>query len=551
MRSGPLAPSSSERASARAENVSSRLSYWAAETPDRAALSTSDGRELSYEALDRKADALAHGLLELGLAPGDRASLFVRPGPELVALVHACFRSGVVPVLLDPGMGRKALLGCIEKMQPRALLGVPKAHVARLLFPRAFRTVAITVTIGRRFPGTHASLLDLERTGAQRGRFSVRVPGGDAPAAILFTSGSTGPSKGVVHTHANFAAELEALARLYALEPGEVDCACFPLFALFDHALGMTSVFPPIDPSRPAACDPARVFTAIEENRATFTFGSPAIWQRLVPWMQSRVERFTTLRRVTIAGASVPPRLVLALRELLPEGGEVHTPYGATEALPVSNVTGAEIAELRQRIEGGEGTCVGRALEDVELALLRITDDPIEAFSDELRVAPGEPGEVCVRGPSVAREYAFDPLANRMAKIGASPRPWHRMGDVGRLDADGRLWLLGRKSERIETASGTLFPLPLENVYDTLSGVRRSALVGTGPRGSELPTLVVEPEPGSDLAALERKLRAHRRDLADASRVTAIRFHPGFPVDVRHNAKIRRDELARWAQGRR
>ncbi len=553
-------------------NVSLRLSHWAREAPSRLAVQSIGDGALTYEALELKVDALAHGLTDLGLARGDRASIFVKPGAELVALVHACFRTGVVPVLIDPGMGRRELLGCIERMAPRALIGVPKAHVARLLFPRAFRSVEINVTVGKRlaqrWTRSGSSLADLEQTGAQRGSFCPRSIAPDEEAAILFTSGSTGPPKGVIYTHANLAAQLDSLAKLYTLEPGEVDCACFPLFALFDHALGMTSLFPRIDPTRPGHSDPAQVFAAIEQNRATFTFGSPAIWRRVVPWMRERKLSFTSLRRVTIAGAPVPPRLVLGVRRLLPGGGEVHTPYGATEALPVSNVTGAEIAELRSRIEGGEGTCVGLPVDGIEIALVRVTDEPLAAFSEELRVSPGKPGEICVRGSQVTREYKFDDLATRLAKIRGAPRPpsisaestsaspipahgerfWHRMGDVGRFDADGRLWLLGRKSERIETSAGTLFPVPLENVYDTVRGVRRSALIGLGPRGSERVALVIEPERGADRQILERILKSHRRDLVDTARVERILFHPAFPVDVRHNAKILRPRLGIWAR---
>ncbi len=531
-------------------NVSLRLRHWASEAPSRPAVQTIGDGALTYDALERKVDAIAHGLTGLGLERGDRASILVRPGIELVALVHACFRTGVVPVLIDPGMGRRALLGCIERMAPRGLIAVPQAHVARLLFPRAFRSVEFNVTVGKRLGprwiAGAASLADLERTGARRGSFPVRSIAPDEEAAILFTSGSTGPPKGVVYSHANFAAELDSLAKLYALEPGEVDCACFPLFALFDHALGMTTLFPRIDSTHPARSDPAEVFEAIEEQRATFTFGSPAIWQRVVPWMRERKLSFTSLRRATIAGAPVPARLVLGVRRLLPEGGEVHTPYGATEALPVSNVTGAEIAELRSRIEGGEGTCVGRPVGGIEVALVRITDEPLALFSDDLRASAGEPGEICVRGAQVTREYKFDELATRLAKITDERRAsgaWHRMGDIGRFDADGRLWLLGRKSERIETSSGTLFPVPLENVYDTVPGVRRSVLIGLGPRGSERVALMIEPEPGANREVLERVLRGHRADLPDTARVERILFHSGFPVDVRHNAKIRRGDL--------
>jgi len=538
-----------------AANVSLRLRQRAHEHPDRVAIRAPDGSSCTFGELERRCDAIAHGLGELGLVAGDRACLFVRPGSELIALTHALFRARIVPVMIDPGMGRKQLLSCVERMQPRALIGVPKAHVARVLFPQAFRSVEVLVTVGRKLGWGGATLRDVERLGGGRGEYAIVGDAGgdaggaaDAEAAILFTSGSTGPPKGVVYTQAMFSAQLDALAKLYDLMPGEVDCACFPLFALFDNALGMTAVFPKMDPSRPADCDPRVIFETIESSGATFTFGSPAIWKRVVPWARSRHKSFSQLRRITIAGAPVPPTLIAGLRAMLPAGADVHTPYGATESLPVTSISGAEVTALRDLVEGGRGTCVGRPVDSIELALIRIADERFETLSTSLRVPAGEPGEVCVRGPQVTHEYKHDPRSTLRAKIGQAPGLWHRMGDIGRLDDEGRLWLLGRKSHRIETPRGTLLPVPLENSFNTLAGVSRTALVGVGARGIERPHLVVEAESGANRRALEQELRAHHPPLADASCIEGFLFHSGFPVDVRHNAKIHRDTLKRWAE---
>jgi len=531
-------------------NVSAHLRLRAAEAPDRIAVREPSGREITFGELERRVDAAAHGLLAYGFRPGDRACLFVKPSVELILCTHAMLRAGISPVLIDPGMGRKSLLSCVERVAPRGLVGIPRAHVARLLFPNSFRSIERSVTVGPWIGWGGTTLKRLEARGRKAGPFPLDTGDADAEAAILFTSGSTGPPKGVVYAHRNFLAQLDDLQGLYDLRPGEVDVACFPLFALFDNALGMTSVFPEMDPSRPAECDPAKIHRAIEESGATFTFGSPAIWKRLVPWARETGARFSKLTRLTIAGAPVQPALIAALRELLPENGDVFTPYGATEALPVSSVSGAELTgPLRTRIEGGEGSCVGRPTPGVELALIRITDDVIETWSDDLVVRMGEPGEVCVRGRVATPAYLHDEPATHAAKI---PDPgggyWHRMGDIGRLDRDGRLWLLGRKSHRIETLEGLVMPVPAENVYLTAEGVRRAALVGLGKRGTERPLLIIEPEDGADRKVIEARLVSHRRDVPATWNVNTIRFHPSFPVDVRHNAKIRREDLKRWAE---
>lgn len=533
-----------------AVNVSLELRRQAEEAPGRVAVRTfgRHARTLTFAELEQRVDACAHALAELGLVRGERTALFVPPGPDFVALFHALLRLGALPVLIDPGMGRAALLACLARTAPSALIGVPRVHLARQLFPGPFRSVGLAVSVGPGF-GFGAHRLEPLLASRPPRSFEPVAVEADTLAAVLFTSGSTGPAKGVVYTHGNFAAQLATLAAHFGLEPGETDCACFPLFALFDNALGLTSVFPELDPARPGRCDPAAIHRAIEASGASFTFGSPAIWKRVVPWARANSQRFTSLRRVTIAGAPVPPSLVLELRALLPAGGEVHTPYGATEALPVTDITGAELAPLRDSIEQGAGSCVGRALPGVELALVRVTDEPLERWDPSLCVARGEPGEVCVKGPVVTRRYLDDERATRRAKIADGSAVWHRMGDVGRLDSDGRLWFLGRKSQRLETEHGVLYPVPLENAFDVTRGVARTALVGVGPRGAERPVLVVESTEREHV--LLPRLRQRSSELAatpGARSIERFLFHPRFPVDVRHNAKIRREELKRWAE---
>jgi acyl-CoA synthetase (AMP-forming)/AMP-acid ligase II len=513
-------------------NLAHHLVRAARELPDLDALRWPGGR-VTFAELERQSSAIAHGLAARGLARGERAALFVRPGPELVAIVFALFRIGAVPLLLDPGLGREGLARCLARARPRALLGVARAHL--LARP------ALRVRVGPGwFPGT-SSLSALARP--ELGTFAPLELEGADPAAILFTSGSTGPAKGVLHSQANFEAQIEALRALYGLGRGQTDLACFPLFALFNTALQRTSIFPAMDFARPARCDPAAIVTALREHAVTDTFGSPAIWRRVVPWCVRRGVKLPALVRAMIAGASVEPELVDGFRALLSPAGDVHTPYGATEALPVSSLSGAEITgRLRARIEGGHGTCVGRPAPGIEIALVEC--------EGTRRVAPGELGEICVRGAVVTREYADDPEATAAAKIVEGGSFWHRMGDVGYRDAEGLLWFCGRKSQRLETARGTFLPVPTESLFDRHPKVRRSALVGVGPRGAEKPVLVVE-GPKRERSELVSFASANAstplpHPLPEVERVL---FRDALPVDARHNAKIRREELKRWAEG--
>lgn len=526
-------------------NVARYLPEAARNTPGATAVLAPAGRgrweRITYRELDTRSDALAHGLLGHGLVPGEPTLLMVRAGIPLITLTYAFFKAGLVPVLIDPGMGRQALLRCVAECEPTAFVGIPLAHLARLAFPKAFRTVRRLVTVGPRLFWGGASLSALEGRGAAAGPFPVRDTAGTEPAAILFTSGSTGPAKGVVYTHGMFEGQVRALAAAYDFQPGEVDLAAFPLFSLFDCAFGMTSLIPDLDPSRPGDCDPERVVAAIREHGASSAFGSPAIWRRVAPWCLARGITLPSLKRVLVAGAPVAPDLLDQVRRVIAPDGDVHTPYGATEALPVSTIAGREVAlETAALSRTGAGTCVGRPLGTVEVRLIRITDEPLPVWSDALVVPDGEVGEICVKGPVVTRTYHRRPEANAAAKIADGDDAWHRMGDLGYRDGQGRLWFCGRKAERVETKAGPLYTDRVEGMANANPLVTRSALVGVGPRGDEKPVLVLEGPEQPGLASRLRKTLP----------VTDVLYFTRFPVDVRHNAKIQRHVLKAWAERR-
>lgn len=538
-------------------NVAAHLAERAAGSPHRdAVVAPARGggwSRIDFEELAARASRVARGLEREGLRRGDRVCVFVRPGPDWVAIVYGLFQLGAVPVLIDPGMGRKGVVSCVQRTRPRGFLGIPLAHALRLTSPRAFESVEVAVTVGapRLWSGTTFARL----TAGPDEPYPCAATAPEDEAAILFTSGSTGPAKGVRYEHGMFAAQVRVLRELYGMRPGEVDLACFPLFALFSAALEWTSVLPDMDFSRPATCDPARIVRAIHEHGATNAFGSPAIWRRVAPWCAANGEGLAPLGRLLIAGAPVPPSLIQACVDLLPPGGDVHTPYGATEALPVSSQGGRELLDrYRERTETGEGNCVGRPAPSVEVRVIEIEDGPIAEMTAARELPRGEIGELCVRGPVVTREYDADPEATALAKIADGGGFWHRMGDLVRLDEDGCLWFHGRKSHRLRTAKGLLTPVPLENVFDRHPLVERSALVGVGAPGAERPYLVVEPKRGLKV----RGARDRDRLTNDILRtglwfppclaVEGVLFRSDLPVDVRHNAKIKRGELKRWAE---
>lgn len=533
-------------------NIARHLPLMAARQPDHPAVKvprgrTADGRidylTLSFRELDAEVNAWVARLEAKGVRRGDRVLVMVRQGLPLIAAAFALFKLGAVPVIIDPGMGRESFLRCVARSRPRVLLGIPLAQVLSHLFRSAFATVEVRLWVSGS-PTARCS-------GAGSDRLADTAPG--ELAAILFTSGSTGAPKGVCYEHGMFDAQVRLVRETYGIQPGEVDLPMLPIFALFNPALGMTTIVPEIDPSKPATVDPAKIVQAIAQERVTNSFGSPTLWRKIAAHCRATGTKLPTMRRVLMAGAPVPPKLFAEVQAMLPHG-TAHSPYGATEALPLCSVAANEIDAAATL--GGRGTCVGRPVPGIELKVIALTDAPLASLTAARELPRGEIGEIIVRGPVVTQSYDALPEATAAAKIAAAEGApvWHRLGDAGYLDADGRLWFVGRKAERVETKVGILFPDQVEPVFNEHPEVRRSALVGLGPRGQQRPAIIVEPR-GRDAVAtpsLRRKLVRELRALAAQHPHTeSIRLcflHPAFPVDVRHNAKIHRLTLTKWAE---
>jgi acyl-CoA synthetase (AMP-forming)/AMP-acid ligase II len=505
--------------------------------------------ELTYAQLDARSDAIAAGLARRGVARGSRCVVMVRPSPEFFLLMFALFKAGAVPVLVDPGIDRRALRQCLDEAASEAFIGIPLAHLARVLLGWS-KSARLRVTTGAHAWLADDTLARIEAAGMGAGpQLADTRP--DDVAAILFTSGSTGVPKGVVYRHRHFVAQVELLRTALGIREGEVDFPTFPPFALFGPALGLTSIIPDMDATRPAQADPRKLHAAIERFGVQQLFGSPALMRVLADYGKP----LPTLRRVTSAGAPVPAGVVARMRALLPEDARFYTPYGATECLPVAVVEGRELETTRAATEAGAGTCIGRAVPPNKVRILRIDDGAIARWSDAQVVPDGEVGEITVAGPTATDAYFAREAQTRLAKIeetlaDGTRRIVHRMGDVGYFDAQGRLWFCGRKTHRVETVAGPLYTEQVEPVFNLDPAVRRTALVGVGPAGAQRPVLCVELASGvarGEWPAIEARLRELARGHVHTARIDTFLRHPGFPVDIRHNAKIGREQLAAWA----
>jgi len=530
-------------------NIAGSLHEVAKEQADQVALVTGKNgqyQEWSFRQILANTNRYANGLQSCGVQRGDRVMLMVRPSMEFICLTFALFQMGAVVILIDPGMGYKNLLRCIGSVQPEVLIAIPQVQLFARMFKKPFATVRTRICVGLSLGLLGTTLTSLVRDD-DRGFFPVQAKE-DELAAIIFTTGSTGPPKGVQYSHGVFFSQLGLIRDYYKIGPGDVDQPGFPLFALFATALGATAVIPDMDPTRPAQVNPEKFIRSLIDWKVTYSFGSPAIWNVVSRYcLEQKIH--LPVQKILMAGAPVSGELIQRVQQIMPPDGEIYTPYGATESLPLTSITGTEIAQKTwQQTRVGRGTCVGRPLPGMEVDIIAPKDGVIQSWQEADILPVGEIGEIVAKGPVVTHAYDHNETETRHAKIVDGPSIRHRMGDMGFIDETGKLWFCGRKAHRVLTAEGVMYTICCEAIFNEHPRVRRSALVGVGDPGKQLPVLIVEP---TEEINSEKQFFVELLVLAGSNKLTkkisTFMIHPAFPVDIRHNAKIFREKLADWA----
>ncbi|NJC22565.1 acyl-coenzyme A synthetase/AMP-(fatty) acid ligase/pimeloyl-ACP methyl ester carboxylesterase [Arthrobacter pigmenti] len=514
-------------------------------------------RSLSWRELDARITALAGALQGIGVRPGSRISLMVPPGVELTVLIYACLRLGAVIVVADAGLGAKGLSRAVRGAVPEFLVGIDRALVAARLFgwPGTRISVGALSTVRSRALGVQHSLEELASADAVFNDPRIEP---DADAAILFTSGSTGPAKGVVYTHRQLSAMRDTLANTLDLRPGSALVAGFAPFALLGPALGASSVTPAMDVTAPRTLSARALADAVSAIDATVVFASPAALRNVLETADSitprGAEALGAVKTLLSAGAPVPTTLLEALQPLVPKA-TLHTPYGMTEALPVTDIDLEGIlAATNSSVAGsGNGVCVGTPVPGAEVAISPL--DGTGSASGKPTTTAGITGEILVRAAHVKDRYHRLWITERESSRTSG---WHRTGDVGHLDADGRLWVEGRLAHIIPTAAGAVTPVGAEQAIECTEGVGQAAVVGVGPAGTQAVVAVVVPASTTRAGSLATEsLSAAVRQAGHSTgvEIAAVLTLPELPTDVRHNAKIDRTKVAAWAgqvlEGRR
>lgn len=498
-------------------------------------------RSISFADLAGDVRHLAAGLAAAGVSKGDRVALLVPPGIDLTACVYACWRLGAVVVIADAGLGAGGMTKALKSAAPKYLIGITKALVAArsLRWPGQRISVEPISATRSRALRVWTDLGDIRERGARAPQ--PDPPGDGAVAAVVFTSGATGPAKGVTYRHQQAQAQRDALMRLYDIRQADRLVAAFAPFALYGPTMGIPSVVPDMDVTAPGTLTATGLAAAVGELDATLVFASPAALTNVVATVDELTPKMrqalSGVRLLMSAGAPVPASLLRKVASVVPNA-EIHTPYGMTEVLPVADITLEEI----ESVASGNGVCVGMPVAGVDVAVIPIDENG--HASGGLVTDPDVVGEVCIRAPHAKDQYDKLWVTEHAS---AEPGGWHRSGDVGHIDGQGRLWIEGRMIHIITSPEGLLTPVGIEHAAETVPGVAQAAVVGVGPAGTQQVVVV---------AALENPVRTPSlagNELADEVRkaasvpVAAVLVVPSLPVDKRHNSKIDRTRVATWA----
>jgi acyl-CoA synthetase (AMP-forming)/AMP-acid ligase II len=537
-------------------NIANRISATSKRMPDKKSVVFSERqRDGSYQypfytfkQFEERSNQFAHKLTKAGIKPGMRTLLFVRPCLDFSIITFALFKIGAVPVLIDPGMGVKNLLSSIKQVKPEAMVSIGLVHWIRRFKPRAFQNIKVKVSLQRVGFRTHYLYDDLE---SEKKEFSIYPANNEDLSAILFTSGGTGIPKGVLYTHGILNAQTDALQKMFMLDETQSDLPGFPLFALFTLAMGMTSVVPDMDPTRPANCDPAKLVQNIRDNSITFVAGSPSIWEKVGRYCVEKNIKLPSIKQVVMFGAPVRSEIHEMYKKIL-VNGDTFTPYGATESLPISLISGSEILDGKASLtRSGAGTCIGRPVPGIEIKIIKASDIPESSLHE---VKTGEIGEIIVAGLQVTAGYFDMPEENKKSKISQDGKLWHRVGDIGYLDENHNLWFLGRKTHRVKVDSSTThYSIRIGAIFNQHPLIKRTALIEISKNNSVTPALAIERIDGDTQMnpAFKLELEALAQSSFYTRMITDFFLHPSFPVDVRHNIKIDRTKLSKWALSKR
>ncbi|MBF0117659.1 MAG: AMP-binding protein [Desulfobacterales bacterium] len=508
---------------------------------------------MTFLELDRESDCIAHGLEKAGICKGTKTLIMVKPGFEYFILVLSLLKAGAVPVLIDMSMDKTRILTAIKRAEPEAMIATSSFHMMRIRTRknlRFFKSIKTLVTIGTRFMWGGFRINDIIKS-PWRPYGVAEVEPEDA-AIIHFGLDGISAGKGKIYSHKFLINLINKLQAIFKIDEDEIDFPTLPILDLISLSLGMTIVITNSD------FKPQNSFSDIIENikyhGVTNLFASPNLLNKISSFITEREGGVSSLKRVVAVGPVTYPSILSPFDKILSEQTEFYSCYGGADDYIslISVIESSEIfTEAKPLTDQGFGICIGRPFGDINLKIIKISDEPIYEWSDDLLVTDGDIGEIIV-SDNLLSKSCFGNCRNEIsAKIQDKDKFFRRLGDLGWKDKKGRIWFCGRKNHRIITNNGTLFTIPCESIFNNHSKVLKSALVALDAKPEQTPVMCIEVNPDDidfDKEALKEQLLDLAKQNVQTEYIQIILFHKSFPVDFLHNINILRKSLTKWAK---
>jgi len=485
----------------------------AKETPDVVAIfDAKEKYSTTWRELENVISHCRGHLVDSGVDVGDRVAILAPFTARTIAFIYACWAQGAIPVVADPGLGITNMRRALRESRPKFVVTIRATRIASRILHLAHRV----------------HRLDLHAMTSKGGAspISQHDISDNSIAAVLYTSGATGPAKGVVYTHGQLRSLAAAIQHQFSISDNDGIAAAYIPFALYGPAWGVAVGLPKINVVAPGKLSAQHLREALDGVNGTILFAAPAPLRNVIKGQS----QFPRVRCVMSAGAPVSDVLLHDVAHSFPNA-ELFSPYGMTEMLIVTD-------GVRGHLDNQRGVPVGKPLPDVDIVIF-----PLGCVSsDDLAPLPaGATGEIFVHGPWLSVGYDQHWARNKDARVHYAGREWHRTGDVGHLN-DG-LCVEGRVVHVIDLEGTTVTPVPIEQAVEKIFPGVIAAAVGVSTDCQH--ALVVVLCDGNTSGVADRETENAVRGAVP--QVTAVLYKKELPVDRRHNSKIDRTALSVWA----
>lgn len=517
-------------------------------------LKDSKYKKITFSELNILSNQYANYFIKKGVKDNQKVLILINFSINFIAITYALFKIGAIPVFIDKGTRIKKILKSMKNVEPYVLIGNLQTNIIGIILKRYITSIKLNIIIFENLPILEQYFI--KKIKNESAHFKLKEGNDKKTIAILFTSGSTGQPKAVIYTHEMIKAQLTLLKEQYEFISEETDLSTLPVFSLFDAALQMTTIIPNVNIAKPSSINPKNIIQCINQFKATTTYASPLIIEKILKYISDKQLTLPSLRRLLIYGSPLPTLTIQKIYKTF-QNVNISVTYGATEALPISSITLDEIKkETLENTMQGKGICLGYTFKNIKINIIKISEHPIENINDTIILDKHLCGEIIVYGDIVSTKYYNDELSTKLSKIKDKDKYWHRTGDIGFTDEKNRLWYMGRKEDIIYCPNKMLFTIPIETLYDNYYKINKSALIGLGNKPNQIPVIIIQPYkkyyPKNKNAYNEfvNEVILMKKSYHILNEIKHVLFHPSLPLDIRHNSKILRKELISFAKER-